>query len=128
MWTCWLKGTSVCLEVGQTLTVCVCVSVWWGRGPTWECGGRHKHTAAQVAALAVCSRVCVGAGNYSWGGCSKTTTTFHLGLIRKAAGSESEQCVAHTLLWLHTVDYGLLDWDKAAAPRRKNSAKGTDTN
>lgn len=40
-------------------------------------------------------------------GGSKTTTTLHLGLIRKAAGSESEQYVAHPRLRLHTVDYGV---------------------
>lgn len=50
-------------------------------------------------------------------GGSKTTTALHLGLIRKAAGSESEQYVAHTPLWLHREDYGILD-----------STKGTDAN
>lgn len=43
-----------------------------------------------------------------------TTTPLHLGLIRKTAGSGSEQYVAHTPLWFHRVDYGVLDREKAA--------------
>ncbi len=56
----------------------------------------------------------------------KTTTTLHLGLIRKAAGSESEQYVAHLHVCGYTEWIMGFGWEKAAVLKWKNSTKGSD--